>query len=43
MTPKDINEAKETQVWINLYQKSISHKRRKKSKFNVEDFISLSI
>ena len=43
MTPKDINKAKETQVWINLYQKSISHKRRKKSKFNVEDFISLSI
>ena len=43
MTPKDINEAKETQVWINLYEKSLSHKRRKQSKFNAGDVISLSI
>ena len=43
MAPKDFNKDKETQVWINLYEKRISHKRRKKSKFSVGDFIRLSI
>ena len=30
MDPKDVNKDKETQVWINLYGKRLSHKRRKK-------------
>ena len=30
MDSKDVNKDKETQVWINLYGKRLSHKRRKK-------------
>ena len=43
MTPKDVNKDKETQVWLNLYEKRLSHKRRKKSMFGVGDFLRLSI
>ena len=43
MAPKDVNKDKETQVWINLYEKRLSHKRRKKSKFIVGDFVRLTI
>ena len=30
VAPKDVNKDKETQVWINLYKKRLSHKRRGK-------------
>ena len=30
MIPKDFNNDKETQVWINLYGKRLSHNRKKK-------------
>ena len=43
MAPKNVNKDKETQVWINLYEKRFSHKRRKKSIFSVGDFVRLSI
>ena len=43
MAPKDINNDKETQVWINLYGKRLSHKPRKRSKFSVGDSVRLSI
>ena len=43
MATKDVNKDKETQVWINLYEKRLSHKRRKKSKFSIRDFVILSI
>ena len=43
MAPKDVNKDKETQVWINLYEKRLSHKRRKKSKFSAGDFVRLRI
>ena len=33
MSPKDVNKDKETQFWINLYEKRFSNKRRKKSQF----------
>ena len=33
-----LNKDEETQVWINLYEKRLSHKRRKKSKFSVGHF-----
>ena len=42
MAPKDVDKDKETQVWINLYGKRLSHKRRKRSKFSVGDFVRLS-
>ena len=42
-TPKDVNKHKETQVWINLHEKSLSHKQRKRSKFIVGDFVISSI
>ena len=32
-----------TQVLINLYEKRLSHKRRKKSKFTIGDFVRLRI
>ena len=34
MGTKDVNKDKETQVWINLYEKRLN-KRRKKSNFSV--------
>ena len=40
--PKDVNKDKETQVWINLYEKRLINEERK-SKLNVGDFIRLSI
>ena len=43
MGPKDVSRDKETQVWINLYEKRLSHKQRKRSKFSVGDFVRLSI
>ena len=43
VAPKDVNKDKETQVWINLYEKRFPHKRRKKSKFSVRGFVRLSI
>ena len=43
MATTDVNKDKETQVWINLHEKRLSHKQRKKSKFNVGNFIGLSI
>ena len=43
MAPKDVDKDKETQVWINLYEKRLSHERRKKSKFSVADFVRLTI
>ena len=42
MAPKDVNKDKETQVWINLYEKRLINEERK-SKLNVGDFIRLSI
>ena len=30
MAPKDVCKDNETQVWVNLYEKRLSHKRRKK-------------
>ena len=41
MAPKDVN--RETQVWINLYKKRLSHKRRKRRKLSVGNFVRLSI
>ena len=41
--PKDVSKYKETQVRINLYEKSLSHKRTKRSKFGVANFVRLSI
>ena len=35
MASKDVNKDKETQIW--------THKRRKRSKFSVGDFVRLSI
>ena len=35
MAPKDVRKDKETQVWINLYGKRLSHNQRKRSKFSV--------
>ena len=43
MAPNDVDKDKETQVWINLYEKRLSHERRKKSKFSVADFVRLTI
>ena len=43
MVLKDFKKDKETQVWINLCEKRLSHKRKKKSKFSVGDFVRLSI
>ena len=43
MAPKNVNEDKETQVWIDLYEKRLSHKPRKRSKFSVGDLVRLSI
>ena len=43
MAPKDVRKDKETQVWINLYGKRLSHNQRKRSKFSVEDFVRLNI
>ena len=43
MATKDVIKDKETQVWKNLYEKRLSHKRRKKSKFSIRDFVILSI
>ena len=42
MASKDVNKDKETQIWINLYEKK-THKRRKRSKFSVGNFVRLSI
>ena len=43
MAPKDVNKDKETQVWINLYEKRFSHKQRKRNKFSLGNFVRLSI
>ena len=43
MATKCVNKDKETQVWINLYEKRLSHKRRKRSKCSIGDFSRLSI
>ena len=43
IAPIDVNKDKETQVWINLCEKRLSHKQRKRSEFSVEDFVWLSI
>ena len=43
IVPKDVNKDKETQAWINLCEKRLSHKQRKRSEFSVEDFVRLSI
>ena len=42
VAPKNVNKNKKTQVWINE-EKYEEKKRRKKSKFNVGDFVRLSI
>ena len=34
MAPKDVNKDKETQAWINLYGRRLTHKRRKRGKFS---------
>ena len=41
--PKDVYKVKETQVWINLLEQRLSHKRRKRRKFSVWDFFRLNI
>ena len=33
---KNVSRDNETQVWVNLYEKGLSYKRRKRSKFSVE-------
>ena len=43
MAPKHNKKDKETEVKINLYEKKLSQKRRRKSKFSVGDFVRLSI
>ena len=43
MVPKDVSKDSETQVWVNLYGKRLSHEQRKRSKFIVGDFVKLSI
>ena len=43
VAPKDVNKDKETQVRINLCEKRLSDKRRKKSKFSIGEFVRLSI
>ena len=43
IVPKDVNKDKETQAWINLCEKRLSHKQRKRREFSVEDFVRLSI
>ena len=43
MAPKHNKKDKETEVKINLYEKRLSQKRRRKSKFSVGDFVRLSI
>ena len=43
MAPKDVSKDNETQVWVNLYGKRLSHKQRKRSKVIVGDFVKLSI
>ena len=42
MSPIDVKKENEVQVWINLYEKKLSHKR-KQPKFKVGDFVRLSI
>ena len=39
----DVSKDNEAQVWVNLYEKRLSHKRRKISKFIVGDFARLTI
>ena len=43
MAPKDVRKDNEIQSWVNLYEKRLSHKRRKKSRFGVGDFVRLTI
>ena len=43
MAPKDVSKDNETQVWVNLHEKRLSYKRRKRSKYIVGDFVRLNI
>ena len=42
MVPKDVTKDNKTQAWVKLYEKRLCHKRRKRSKFSVGDFVRLS-
>ena len=43
MTLNDVSKDGKTQVWVNLCEKRLSHKRRKRSKLSVGDFVRLTI